>query len=93
MKKTDLQNLPHCSYSEGDFIRLYTEDGWFLVKSTDKIENFYAFSEAFLPIKEEYPEYKVITLEEKKIGEESRKKANELKLKNNYELRKLQTIL
>lgn len=93
MKKTDLQNLPHCYYSEGDFIRLYTEDGWFLVKSSDKIENFYAFSEAFLPIKEEYPEYKVIDAEEKKNGEIARKEANKLKIKNNYDLRKLQTIL
>ena len=83
MKRTDLQNLPHCFYSEGDFIRLYTEDGWFLVRSSDKIENFYAFSEAFLPIKEEYPEYKVITLEEKQNGERLRKVAlDNLKLKN-----------
>lgn len=83
MKKTDLQNLPHCFYSECDFIRLYTEDGWFLVKSSDKIENFYAFSEAFLPIKDEYPEYKVITLEEKQNGERLRKVAIEnIKLKN-----------
>ena len=83
MKRTDLQNLPHCFYYEGDFIRLYTEDGWFLVKSSDKIENFYAFSEAFLPIKEEYPEYKVITLEEKQNGERLRKVAiDNLKLKN-----------
>ena len=83
MKKTDLQNLPHCSYSEGKFIKLNMEDGWFLVKSSDKEENFYAFSEAFLPIKDEYPEYKVITLKEKQNGERLRKVAlDNLKLKN-----------
>lgn len=83
MKKIDLQNLPHCSYSEDKFIKLHMEDGWFLVKSSDKVENFYAFSEAFLPIKDEYPEYKVIALEEKQNGERLRKAAlDNLKLKN-----------
>lgn len=69
MNKETLLSLPHLAVAEeveGKYIHLKCEDGYVLAvhSEAENILNYMASTETFMPIRESYPEYSVITTSE-----------------------------
>ena len=78
MKFEDLQKieaLEVCEYT-GNTLHLHCKQGYYLTEFTeDDYLKYTDFFCAFLPIKEEYPNYQVLTIEQHNDNLEKRKKA------------------
>jgi hypothetical protein len=91
MKFEDLKKLPHiliCEYT-GNTLHLHTEEGYYLTDfNNEDYLNYDDFFCTFLPIKEEYPNFQVITEEIHNANVEKRNALLEENLKK--ELEKIQ---
>lgn len=78
MKFEDLQKIAElevCEYT-GNTLHLHCKQGYYLTEFTgDDYLKYTDFFCTFLPIKEEYPNYHVITIEQHNDNLEKRKKA------------------
>lgn len=79
MLQKDLLNLEHLKISEvkeGYFLHVHSEDDWMITswKEEDDIRQYVGFRCLYAPIKEEYPDYRIITKEEHEKREQERMK-------------------
>lgn len=81
MTKQELLNLDHLSIAEETiFIHIHTEEGYILTPYFDgmDIREYYGSECYYMPIRDEYESFRVITEQEHKKYEEERDKLNEL---------------
>ena len=77
MLQKDLLSLEHLKISEvkeGYFLHVHSEDGWMITswKEEDDIRQYVGFRCLYAPIKEEYPDYRIISKEEHDKREQER---------------------
>lgn len=66
MTKDNLLKLEHTTSTVGKYITITAEDGYRITswKEGGDIAAFSSFTQSYLPIKDSYPDYRVITQEE-----------------------------
>lgn len=67
MKRQELLNLEHLSIAEvKKFVHIHTEEGYFMTSWTDKkdIKEYAGSVCYYMPIRDEYEDYRIITSEE-----------------------------
>lgn len=66
MTKDNLLKLEHTTSVQGEYIALAAEDGYRITswREGEDIAAFSSFTQSYLPIKDSYPDYRVITQEE-----------------------------
>lgn len=79
MLQKDLLNLEHLKISEvkeGYFLHVHSEDDWMITawNEGDDIRKYVGFQCLYAPIKEEYPDYRIIAKEEHEKREQERMK-------------------
>lgn len=75
MTKQELLNLEHLSIAEETvFVHVHTEEGFIITdyKEGDEITNYSGSECMYMPIKDEYVDYRIITVEEHKEFERLR---------------------
>ena len=77
MLQKDLLSLEHLKISEvkeGYFLHIHSEDDWMITswKEEDDIRQYVGFRCLYAPIKEEYPDYRIISKEEHDKREQER---------------------
>lgn len=66
MTKDNLLKLEHTTSTVGKYIAITAEEGYRITswKEGEDIATFSSFTQSYLPIKDKYPDYRVITQEE-----------------------------
>lgn len=66
MTKDNLLQLEHTTSVQGEYIALTADSGYRITswKEGEDIAAFSSFTQSYLPIKDSYPDYRVITQEE-----------------------------
>lgn len=93
MTKKELLNLEHLKIAEekqGYFVHVHCEDGWYLTDwNKEDIKEFHASVCMYLPIRDKYNNYYLITLEdynrlmnEQRIALEKEREEREKEMKN-----------
>ena len=77
MLQKDLLSLEHLKISEvkeGYFLHVHSEDDWMITSwnEGDDIRQYVGFQCLYAPIKEEYPDYRIISKEEHDRREQER---------------------
>lgn len=70
MTQKELLSLEHLKIAEvKTFVHIHTEDGWVLTdwNTGDDIKNYWSSVCMYTPIKDQYPDYRVITADEDKV--------------------------
>lgn len=89
MTREQVLSLDHLAVAEATvFVHLHTEDGWILTnwKEGDDIKEYSGSECYYMPIRDEYKDFRVITVEEhnelEKQRDEEIEKENELNKEN-----------
>lgn len=87
MKKEDLLKLDHLKIAEETpkYLHLHCEDGFKATswKEGDKLEDFNFFACAYMPVRDEYLDYHIITEAEAKELDEKKHEEIEKEMKRN----------
>lgn len=90
MTKQELMSMPNLAISEETkFVHIHTEKGYFITeKELSDVKAYQGFECMYAPIKDEYPDYKVITEAEHLENERIKNEAIEAEIKAKEEKRK-----
>ena len=88
MTKQELLSLEHLAIAEETkFVHVHTEDGYIMTdwKEDEDILKYVGSECYYMPIREEYPDYRIITVEEHKELEKQRDEAIKKSAENKVE--------